>query len=266
MNALNRIVEYKREEVDSAKAKYPLFEICKKIEDLPLPRGFAERLSSIERTGENALICELKRKSPSAGNINISAEYTKIAREYEEGGAACLSILTDFPSFGGSLADMKTVAESVSLPLLRKEFLIDPYQVFESRLHFADAILVIMAVVSDAMATELIESASFVGLDVLLEVHDVEELERALKLPAKLIGINNRDLKKMRTDLSTTERLAPFILSKRQIVAESGIKEPADICRLRSVGVRRFLIGESLMASRDRVAKVKCLRSETSRT
>lgn len=262
MNSLERIVAYKSEEVEISKSERPLSDMRRKIADLPETRGFSDRLTSVEQTGDNALICELKRKSPSAGNINIGADYTQVAKEYLQGGAACLSVLTDFPSFGGSLTDLETVAEAVHLPLLRKEFLIDPYQVFESRLHCADAILVIMAVTSDQLALELIEVAKSLDLDVLVEVHDDEELERALNLPAKLIGINNRDLKKMRTDLSTTETLSPKIPSDRDIVSESGIKYSSDIRRLRAMGVKRFLIGESLMVCQDRVTAVNELKSE----
>lgn len=264
MNALERILAYKREEVEVTKSVRPLSEIRKKIADLPETRGFTDKLSSVEQTGDNALICELKRKSPSAGDINLEANYDEVAKEYMEGGAASLSVLTDYPSFGGSLSDLETVAKAVSLPLLRKEFLIDEYQVFESRLHCADAILVIMTISSDQRALELIQVAESVDLDVLVEVHDEQELERALNLPAQLIGINNRDLKKMRTDLSATETLAPKIPSDRHVVSESGIKHPSDIRRLRAVGVKRFLIGESLMGKNDRVARVRTLRKSSS--
>ena len=217
----------------------------------------------IAESGDNALICELKRKSPSAGDINPNANYGQVVQDYYNGGAACLSVLTDYPSFGGSLADLKTVASSVPLPLLRKEFLIDPYQVYESRVHRADAILVIMAITGDELALELVELAHSIGLDVLVEIHDEDDLQRALKLPCNLIGVNNRNLKKMQTDLSNTEKLAPLVPSDRQIVSESGIRQPSDVRRLRSAGVMRFLIGESLMVSGDRVASVRELCGET---
>lgn len=263
MNALDHIVEYKLEEVEVAKSKRPLIDICKAVDDLPPSRGFANQLNFVEESGQNALICEFKRKSPSAGNINIGADCKTISLEYERGGAACMSILTDNPSFGGSLDDIGSIRETISLPLLRKDFLVDPYQVYESRAGGADAILVIMAITKDPLALEFVEIARSIGLDVLVEVHNEQELERALKLPNELLGINNRDLKKMQTDLTTTENLSPLVPSHLQIVAESGIKNAADIHRLRRVGVRRFLIGESLMVSGDRVDNIRKLKFET---
>ena len=209
---------------------------------------------------ENALICELKRKSPSAGDILPGANPVSIAREYEEGGAACLSILTDGPSFGGSLSDFVAIRDAVSLPMLRKDFMIDPIQIIEARAYGADCVLVILSCTDDVLASDLIQTATSLGMDSLIETHDANELERALKLPSPLIGINNRDLKIMKTDLATTERLAASLPTGRNLVSESGISEAEDVIRLRKTGARRFLIGESLMKRDDRQAHVARLR------
>ena len=245
--ALDRIVAYKRDEVAVAKRETPLAALESQLAEAGPPRGFARALSHIADMDENALICELKRRSPSAGDILPGADPVAIAREYEDGGAACLSVLTDGPSFGGSLADFVSIRSEVTLPMLRKDFMIDPYQVVESRAHGADCILVIMACLSDMQASELTSAAMALGMDVLLETHDEAELERALALPSSLIGVNNRDLKRMITDLSTTERLAPIIPDDKVLISESGISSTESINRLRKTGARRFLIGESLM-------------------
>jgi indole-3-glycerol phosphate synthase len=245
--ALDRIVAYKAEEVAAARQAVPLAELEARLAEASPPRGFARAMAMVSALDENALICELKRKSPSAGDILPGADPVEIAREYEAGGAACLSVLTDGPSFGGSLEDFAAIRSAVALPMLRKDFMIDPYQVVESRVHGADCVLVIMACLSDAQARELTDLAMRLGMDVLLETHNEEELERALRLPSPLIGINNRDLKRMVTDLSTTERLAPHVPGDRVLVSESGISTPDHIRRLRATGARRYLIGESLM-------------------
>ncbi|MEM9055453.1 MAG: indole-3-glycerol phosphate synthase TrpC, partial [Pseudomonadota bacterium] len=211
-------------------------------------------------TGENALICEVKRKSPSAGEILPGADPREIAAQYERGGAACLSVLTDGPSFGGSLEDFAAIRSAVALPMLRKDFMIDPIQVAEARAHGADAVLVILSCTDDALALNLTQAALELSMDALIETHDAEEVERALALPSPLIGINNRDLKIMQTDLATSERLSGLIPSDRDFISESGISEPDDISRLRNVGARRFLIGESLMKRADREQHVTMLR------
>ena len=245
--ALDRIIAYKVDEVAAAKRETPLAALEARLPEASPPRGFAQSMSMSAGLDENALICELKRKSPSAGDILPGADPIQIAREYESGGAACLSVLTDGPSFGGSLEDFAQIRSAVGLPMLRKDFMIDPYQVIESRVHGADCVLVIMACLSDAQASEMTDTALDLGMDVLLETHNEEELARALDLPSPLIGINNRDLKRMVTDLATTERLAPLVPAEKVLISESGVSSPEHIKRLRETGARRFLIGESLM-------------------
>lgn len=263
--ALDRIVAYKKEEIARLK-QYRTFEWLERdARARPAPRGFAAALSRVADAGENALICEIKRKSPSAGEILPGANPVAIARDYQAGGAACLSVLTDGPSFGGSLDDFTAIRAQVDLPMLRKDFMLDPIQVVESRAYGADCVLVIMSCLSDAQALELTEAALIHNMDVLVETHDEAELERALRLPSPLIGVNNRDLKRMVTQLETTERLAPLIPSDRVLIAESGISSPADIARLRRCGARRFLIGESLMkVTVDRAGATRALRTSGS--
>ncbi len=259
--ALDRILAYKAGEVAAARARVPLPALMEQAADAPPPRGFIAALDRVAATGANALICELKRRSPSAGEILPGADPLAIARDYEAGGAACLSVLTDGPSFGGALTDLTAIRAATSLPLLRKDFMLDPYQVHEARAHGADAVLVILAALDDTRARVLTEAALGLGMDVLVEVHDRAELDRALVLPpAGLIGINNRDLRTMVTDLATCETLAAHLPAGRPFVAESGVKTPADIARLRAAGARRFLIGESLMLAADRVAATRALR------
>jgi indole-3-glycerol phosphate synthase len=245
--ALDRIIAYKHDEVAALKRAETFASLSRMAGDASPVRGFAAAMDRIAATGENALICELKRKSPSAGDILPGADPVAIAAEYESGGSACLSVLTDGPSFGGSLADFAAIRNAVALPMLRKDFLVDPIQVAESRAHGADCILIILSAVDDVVAAELSSAAIGFHMDVLIETHDEAELERALLLPSPLIGINNRDLKRMVTDLSTTERLAPLVPENRHIIAESGISSAEHIIRLRASGARRFLIGESLM-------------------
>lgn len=258
--ALDRIIIYKRDEVAALKRERSEQEFLALAADQPAPRGFADRLTAIANTDANALICEMKRKSPSAGDILPGADPRDIAAQYERGGAACLSVLTDGPSFGGSLEDFGAIRAAVSLPMLRKDFMIDTMQVAEARAHGADAVLVILSCCDDALALDLTQAAIDLGMDALIETHDAEEIERALKLPSPLIGINNRDLKIMRTDLATSEALCGLIPTDRDFVSESGISETEDINRLRQTGARRFLIGESLMKRPDREQHVQALR------
>lgn len=261
VNALTPILEYKRGEVNALKSKHSYSDLETRAQTQEPPRGFTAALGRVTASGQNGLICELKRKSPSAGDILLGANPIEVAKEYEIGGAACLSVLTDGPSFGGSLDDLTEIRSAISLPLLRKDFMIDTIQVAEARASGADAILVIMAAVDDGLARELCESAASLGMDALIEVHNIEELERALLLPSKLLGINNRDLTKMTTDLSVTEHLSAHVPPDRAIVSESGVKTPEDIERLRKAGALRFLIGESLMFSNDRPKMVSNLRN-----
>lgn len=255
-NALTPILAYKRDEVAALKARTRLADLEVTAAAQPLPRGFAAALSASVAEGRNALICELKRKSPSAGEILPGADPINIARDYEAGGATCLSVLTDGPSFGGSLADLEAIRAAVSLPILRKDFIVDPIQIVEARAHGADAILIIIGAVSDAQAREFEACATELGMDALVEVHDETELERALLLKSDLLGINNRDLTRMVTDLSVTERLSRLVPPEKHLISESGVKTARDISRLRRCGAHRFLIGESLMKQVDRQGAV----------
>ncbi|MEO9971187.1 MAG: indole-3-glycerol phosphate synthase TrpC [Hyphomonadaceae bacterium] len=259
-NALTPILAYKADEVAALKAGCSGAELIDLIAEQSPARGFARALTSRVVAGDNGLICELKRKSPSAGEILPGADPVEIAKEYEDGGAACLSVLTDFPSFGGTLADLEAIRAGVSIPILRKDFMIDPIQVAQARASGADAILIIMAAVSDELARDLESTAIEQGMDALIEVHNEEELERALSLSSPLLGINNRNLTTMTTDLSVTTRLAPLIPETKYLVSESGVKTPEDITYLKASGARRFLIGESLMRQENRTDAVESLR------
>lgn len=261
MSALDPILAYKAEEVAALKRDRTLSELEAQASEHEAPRGFAKALSVIAETDENALICELKRRSPSAGEILPGADPVSIASEYEAGGAACLSILTDGRSFGGKIDDLVAARARVSLPVLRKDFMIDPLQVTEARAFGADAILIIMAAVPDTLAADLESAAHTYGMDALVEVHNEAELERALLLKSALIGVNNRDLTAMTTDLAVTERLGPLIPDNRVLISESGVATEGDIARLRSTGARRFLIGENLMKADNRAELVHKLRT-----
>ncbi|MEL7230886.1 MAG: indole-3-glycerol phosphate synthase TrpC [Pseudomonadota bacterium] len=259
--ALYKIISYKRKEVAALYHPQMMKDLMSEARIQPPTRGFAAALSAAVERGENALICEMKRKSPSAGEILPGANPAQIAREYEAGGAACLSVLTDWPSFGGSAADFAAIRETVSIPMLRKDFMIDPLQVIEARAMGADAILVILSCTDDALALDLVQTAAELGMDSLIETHNKSEVKRALKLPSALIGVNNRDLKKMKTDLKTSEKLSKLIPTDRDFISESGISVTGDIVRLRKTGARRFLIGESLMKREDRREHVERLRA-----
>lgn len=260
-SALDRIIAYKRGEVDALKQRCTAADLLSDLEFPVSGRRFSAALSAVAATGDNALICEMKRKSPSAGDILPGADPIEIAREYQGGGAACLSVLTDGPSFGGSLADFAAIRRAVTLPMLRKDFMIDPIQVAEARACGADAILVILSCTDDTLARDLIDMAHELGMDALIETHDRAEIDRALALPSPLVGVNNRDLKRMVTDLSTTEALAGRVPDDRDLISESGISTADDVSRLRRTGARRFLIGESLMKRSDRQAHCKALRA-----
>lgn len=243
---LDKILRYKEQEVRFARQALPLSALRERLSGLPAPRGFASALRRQAAVG-TAIIAEVKKGSPSKGLIRADFDPVDIARRYQAGGAACLSVLTDRQFFMGDLSYLDRIAGAVTLPLLRKDFIIDPYQVVEARVHGADAVLLIAAALDQEPLEELYALAVDLGLDVLLEVHDAEELARALQLPVGLIGINNRDLQTFHTDLTVTERLLPLIPSDRLVVAESGIRTRADIVRLQKAGTRAFLVGESLM-------------------
>ena len=256
-DALTRICDDTREEIARRKEEHPLAQVEAAAKDAPSVRGFADALVA---EGEQAsLIAEIKKASPSAGLIRADFDPVALARAYEAAGARCLSVLTDAPYFQGHDDYLVAARAAVSLPVLRKDFMLDPWQVPESRALGADCILIIMAALDDAMALELAQAAAAWGMDALVEVHDEAELTRALALPCRLIGVNNRDLKTLKTDLAVTERLAPLVPEDRVLVAESGIGGPADIARLTAVGARAFLVGASLMAEDDVEAATRAL-------
>ncbi len=255
---LDKILATKRDEIAAAKQRQSLAELQQRCDNVSATRGFAARLRRAAASG-SAIIAEVKKGSPSKGIIRADFDPVAIARSYERGGASCLSVLTDERYFFGSLDYLGQIRAAVALPLLRKDFIIDPYQVYQARLAGADAILLIAAALDDRTLQELAELAAALTLDTLLEVHDREELERALTLPVDLIGINNRNLQTFETDLSVTESLAQKIPAAQLAVAESGIHSRADIERLRRAGAGAFLIGESLMREDDIALKLASL-------
>ncbi|HWG10465.1 MAG TPA: indole-3-glycerol phosphate synthase TrpC [Rhodanobacteraceae bacterium] len=244
---LQRILARKAEEVEARSAALPLRELAALCADLPDTRGFAAALEAKIDAGQAGVIAEIKKASPSAGVIRPDFDPAAIARSYEAGGAACLSVLTDVDFFQGSDAYLQHARAACSLPVLRKDFTIDAYQVYEARALGADAVLLIVAALDDVALLELSLLAAELDLDVLVEVHDAAELERALDIPAPLLGINNRDLRTFGTSLETTLALRERAGDGRVLVSESGIRARADVARLRAAGVHAFLIGETFM-------------------
>jgi len=258
-DVLTRICDDKRAFVAARKAVAGLADLESRAKAADKPRGFLAALRRAVAEGRYGLICELKKASPSKGLIRADFDPTALAQAYERGGAACLSVLTDEPYFQGSDAYLQQARAAAALPCLRKDFMLEPYQIVESRALGADCVLLILAALEDSQAAELEAAALELGMDVLLEVHNAPEMERALRLASPLLGINNRNLKTLAVDLATTEELADMAGPERLLISESGLYGPEDLARMAKVGVACFLIGESLMRQDDVTAATRAL-------
>lgn len=258
-DTLRRILADKRAEVAAGMEDVSMAEMERRAAHGPRVRPFTQRLCAAVADGRTGLIAELKSRSPSGGLIRDPFEPAAIARTYEASGALCLSVLTDAPYFGGEPAHLRAAREATTLPVLRKDFMVHPWQVFEARAMGADAILLIMAALTDEEAGSLEDAARSLDMGVLAEVHDAAELDRALGLETRLIGINNRDLRSLKTDLATTERLAPLVPADRIPVAESGIRDNADVRRMAAAGANVLLVGEHLLRQTDIGAATRAL-------
>lgn len=250
-DTLTKITADTAKHVARCKAARPLDAVEADAKKADAPRGFAKALKATIASGRYGLIAEIKKASPSKGLIRPDFDPPSLARAYERGGATCLSILTDEPYFQGKDEFLVQARAAVKLPVLRKDFMIDPYQIVEARALGADCVLLIMACLDDALAADLAKLAHKWGMDVLVEVHNAEELDRALRIDGDLVGVNNRNLKTLAVDLATTEQLAPKVPKDRVLVAESGLGSPADLARMAKVGASAFLIGESFMRKPD---------------
>ncbi len=256
---LQRILARKTEEIAERESRLPLNELAARCADLPETRGFAAAMEARIDDGDPAVIAEVKKASPSKGVIRDDFDPVRIAKAYAEAGAACLSVLTDKDFFQGSEAFLKDAREACKLPVLRKDFTVAPYQVYESRVIGADCILLIVAALEDDVLLELSLLAAQLGMDVLVEVHDEEELDRALAVPASLIGVNNRNLRTFNTSIDTSMDLRDAVPYDRILVTESGIRSPEDVERLRDAGIEGFLVGEAFMRAPDPGAELKRL-------
>jgi indole-3-glycerol phosphate synthase len=261
-DVLAAICERRRAQVAELKAARPLAEVRRAARDADPPRGFAAALRRATAAGRTGLIAEIKRASPSKGLIRADFDPPALARAYAEGGASCLSVLTEPVDFQGADAHLEAARVACALPVLRKDFMVDPWQIAESRALGADCVLLILAALDDALAADMAAAAADLGMDVLAEVHDEAEMERALRLSETvLLGVNNRDLKTLSIDLATTERLAAMVPGGRLLVGESGIHGTADVARMARAGARCVLVGESLMRRPDVAAAARALLS-----